>query len=236
MNFQFDPIGFAIWDFYQNKSSEDIIVKSDLCDDDTLSPAYLLRTFEEMPELEQFALLNCSGKTLDIEAGSGCHSKHLISLGLELTALDKSANAVSYLETQNINAIQTSFLEYSKDKFDTLLLLMNGLGLAGTLSKLEDFLLHAKSLLNPGGKIICDSSDLSYLFEEEDGGKWLDLNAEYFGEMKFNMVYKDVESGWFEWLYLDHVKLKEYCKIVGLSCEIIFEGENDHYLAELKQK
>ena len=55
-------------------------------------------------------------------------------------------------------------------KFDSILLLMNGLGLAGSLQKLPDFLLHLSKYLLSGGSIIADSSDINYLFEEEDDG------------------------------------------------------------------
>jgi len=234
MDFSSDPIGYAIWDFKTNGSSENIVVQSDMCDDDLLQPSYLCRSFDEMPEIEKFALLNVEGKTLDVGAGSGCHAQYLIDKGHEVMAIDSSRNAIELLKSQQINALCTEFENYSADQFDTVLLLMNGLGLAKRLSNLDQFLLKLKSLIKPNGKIICDSSDISYLFKEEDGGMWMDLNAEYFGEMKFNMVYKDVESGWFDWIYVDPNTLKEHCEKVRLSCEIIFEGENDHYLAELK--
>jgi 2-polyprenyl-3-methyl-5-hydroxy-6-metoxy-1,4-benzoquinol methylase len=234
MDFSSDPIGYAIWDFSTNGSSENIIVQSDMCDDDLLQPSYLCRSFEEMPEIEKFALLNVDGKTLDVGAGSGCHSLHLMEKGHEVTAIDTSRYAIKQMKNQGIKAVCSEIENYNGEEFDTILLLMNGLGLAKRLSNLDLFLTKLKSLIKPEGKIICDSSDISYLFKEDDGGMWMDLNAEYFGEMKFNMVYKDVESGWFDWIYVDPKTLKEHCEKVRLSCEIIFEGENDHYLAELK--
>ena len=234
MKFEDDPIGLAIWDYATNGPSENIVVESDICDNDIIPVPYLFRDLNEMPELEQIALRKVKGHTLDIGAGAGCHSKELIKRGIQVTAIDTSLGAVDYCISEGLNAKQKDILDLKGEKFDTLLILMNGLGLAETLEKMPAFLKHLKSLLNPNGKIICDSADIKYIFEDEEGGMWIDLNAKYYGEMKFKMSYKNIESNWFSWIYIDQEKLKEICSEVGLSCEIIFEGNNNNYLTELK--
>ncbi|MEO9532993.1 MAG: class I SAM-dependent methyltransferase [Crocinitomicaceae bacterium] len=233
MNFEKDPIGYAIWDFSTNNSTENIIVESDLCDDDILPPPYLFRTFEEMPELEQLALKNAQGKILDIGGAAGCHAQYLSSIEKDVLSIDISQGAVDFMISEGINAEKIDVLDLNDKKFDTILILMNGLGIAGTLAKMKFFLEHLKSILSENGKIYCDSADIKYMYEDEDGGLWMDLNAEYYGEMKFNMKYKTIESGWFDWIYIDQEKLQDVCKTVGLKCDIIFEGEQQNYLAQL---
>ncbi len=227
-----DPIGQAILEFVKTKKSEEIIVSSDLCDDDSIDSGYLLRSEKEMPQLERIALKKCLGKTLDVGAGAGAHSLWLKNKGFDVTALEPSEGAISYMNSLGINTIQGTFLEINNQSFDTLLILMNGLGLAGKLDRLESFLLHAKSLLNTGGKIICDSTDVMYLYEDEDGSLWVDLNAEYYGNFKFQMTYKDHQTEWFDWLYVDFDRLKGVAEKVGFKIEFLFE-ENDQYLVEL---
>jgi len=124
-------------------------------------------------------------------------------------------------------------MDFNGDKFDTLLLLMNGIGLAGTIEKLPDFLKKLKTLLAPNGQILLDSSDISYMYEEEDGGMWLDLGREYHGELTFKMHYKKQSSDEFDWLYIDYTKLKDIAQTVGLKCEIVEEGEHYDFLAKL---
>jgi hypothetical protein len=46
---------------------------------------------------------------------------------------------------------------------------MNGAGMCGRLKKYSNFLLKLKSLLNPGGQILLDSSILSMFDDDEDG-------------------------------------------------------------------
>ncbi|UKN01495.1 class I SAM-dependent methyltransferase [Paracrocinitomix mangrovi] len=234
MTFEKDPIGFAIHDFYKNGSAENIIVESDLCEDDIIPVSHLFRTFDLMPKIEQKALQLSKGRVLDIGAATGCHSTWLIENKKDVLAVDISNGAVEYMLSKDVNAKQISFLDLKNEKFDTILMLMNGIGLVGNLDKLTPALNHLKTLLNPGGTIICDSTDIKYMYEEEDGSMWVDLNSVYYGEIQFNMKYKEVESGWFDWIYIDPHTLTDYASKSGFDTEIIMEGENNHYLAVLK--
>jgi hypothetical protein len=234
MNPAGDPIGLAISEFVSQKNNTDIIVHCDITEDDVIPVSYLFRKFNDMPPIEQHALSQTKGKTLDVGAGAGCHSKYLLDKGIDITAIEQSVGACNYLKSQGINTVHADIMTYSDNSFDTILVLMNGLGIAETVEHLPIFLNHLKSLLNKDGKIICDSSDISYMYQNEDGSLWMDLNSNYYGELRYKMDYKDQSTDWFDWLFIDQEKLAETAKICGLKTEVIFEGENNHYLAELK--
>jgi hypothetical protein len=227
-----DPFGKAILEYSKFKKPADIIVSSDICDDDIIPVEVLFRTFEEMPELEKMALNECTGKILDVGAGAGAHLKHLKTKGFDVLGIDTSFGAIEYLRSEKIPAKQIDFFDFNGEKFDTILMLMNGIGIAGTLKNLENTLFHAKELLNQGGSIICDSSDIKYLYEDEDGALWMDLNSEYYGNFKFQMKYKKEVGPWFEWLYVDFDNLFQVAKKVGLKCVRLMEKDN-HFLAKL---
>lgn len=231
---QNDPLGQAIQDFTSKNYLDNITVHSDLCDDDVLPVEYLFRTYNQMPEIEQKALNLCKGNVLEVGAGTACHSKYLKSKGFETLSIDTSKGAVDYIKSQNLKAQQIPFLMFSTQTFDTILILMNGLGLAGYLNKMETFLLHAKSLLNPNGIILADSSDIRYLYEDDEGGVWIDLNSKYPGEMQFNMEYKTHESDWFPWVYVDFETLESIANKVGLKATKLLEDDNFHYLVKLE--
>lgn len=229
-----DPIGKAISDYQSGTYDDSIIVESDLCDDDVIPVDYLFRSYDEMPELEQIALNRCRGKILDIGAAAGPHSSWLLSKSYDVLALDSSAGAVEYLKKQNIKAEQGSIQQWeSTEKFDTILLLMNGIGMAGKLSSLKSFLLKLRKNLTAEGQILCDSSDISYLFEEEDGSIWVNLNQDYHGEMQFRMSYKNEITDWFSWLYLDFDQLSAHAADAGLTCDKLADDGNNAYLARL---
>lgn len=228
-----DPIGKAIAD-YQQKPNElaEIIVHSKLCEDDVIPVPYLFRSYEEFPELEKIALEACSGKILEVGAGAGMHTKYLHENGKDVLAIDISEGAVSFMKQNNIPARLQDFYEFKGETFDTILMLMNGIGIAGELSNLENTLLHAKQLLNDGGSLIFDSSDIMYLYEDEEGGVWMDLNTEYYGNFDYQMEYNGVESEWFKWLYVDFVRMEEIAEKVGFKVEILFEDDTQ-YLVKL---
>ncbi len=227
-----DPIGLAINEYATKKRPEDIIVCSDICDDDIIPIEVLFRSFDEMPEIEQEAMGLAKGKILDVGSGAGVHAKYLSDQGFEVDCIDFSPGAVDFLKKEGLNAECVDFFSFKDKQYDTVLMLMNGIGIAGKLSNLEATFLHAKSLLKPGGKIICDSCDIKSLYEDEDGSMWEDLNNEYYGNFRFQMKYKKEKGAWFEWLYVDFDNLFQAAKNTGLKAKRVIEID-DHYLAEI---
>jgi SAM-dependent methyltransferase len=232
-----DPIGAALLDYLGGQTDGEITVESNLAEDDVIDVTYLFRKPEEMPELEQLALAECKGKVLDVGAGSGCHALALQQKNLHVTALDTSAGAIEAMQQQGIQHVQhQNVMEFQGTTYDTILLLMNGIGIAGNLSGLDTFLEHLKTLLQPSGQVLLESSDILYMYEEEDGSVLLDLNAGYYGEVKYNMKYKDQESGWFNWLFIDAAILQDYAEQHGFAFEVLYEGEYGNYLARLTRQ
>jgi len=229
-----DPLGKAIQDYFRTGINVDIEVLSDFADPDILPSQYLFRTEQEMPYIEQLALKNCKGSVLDCGAGAGAHAEVLQKAGLHVNAIDISPLAVEVMRKKGIQAFQSDFFDYQEGKFDTLLFLMNGIGIVERLDNLDNFFAKAAELLNENGVIICDSTDIKYLYEEEDGSMWVDLNGSYYGELQFQMKYGDIESAWFKWLYIDEDLLQQAALRNGFSCDAIYR-EDGQFLALLKK-
>ena len=231
-----DLFGKAILDFQTNNSPEDLITETTISEEDEMSVAYLFRDFSGMPKLEQQALLLSKGKVLDVGCGAGSHSLFLQKeKNLEVTAIDFSNNAVEACQLRGVsNVNKIDILEYNSDeKFDTILLLMNGTGIFGKLENVAKYLQKLKSLLAENGQILIDSSDIIYMFdEEEDGGKWIP-GAAYYGELEFTISYKGKKEAPFPWLYMDYNTLQNAAIANGLKCELVLEGEHFDYLAKL---
>jgi len=229
-----DILGTALLDYYYGNYSEDIITESTISEEDELPSEYLFRSYDEMPLIEQKALIICKGKVLDIGCGSGSHSLYLQNeKKLVIDAIDISKGAVEVARLRGVhNAFHKNLFEV-KESYDTLLLLMNGIGICGKIERINLFLQHLKSLLNTNGQILLDSSDISYMFEQdEEGGFWVNPD-EYYGEVEFTMSYKGKKSETFDWLYLDFNTLQNACHANGLECELIQEGEHYDFLARL---
>ena len=233
-----DVLGRAVMDYQQGNYTEDIKTFSSLDEEDVIPVPYLFREFKDMPKIEQKALKLAGGKVLDSGCGAGSHALYLQNKGLEVTALDNSEGCIAVTKERGVQkAVLSNILDYSEEPFDTLLLLMNGIGLAGTLGGLTAFLRHLASLLKQNGQILLDSSDIIYMFDEdEDGGYWIPDNGKYYGEVTFSMQYKDLKSEPFDWIYLDYNTLQNACWANGLECELIILGEHYDYLAKLTLK
>ena len=230
-----DLLGKALLDFQTNNNPENVITETTISEADEMSIAYMFRDFNEMPKLEKQALKLSKGKILDVGCGAGSHALYLKEKSFEVLPIDISENAIETCRLRGLeNAEVLDILELKDQKFDTILLLMNGTGIFGKLNKVAQYLNHLKELLNDGGQILIDSSDLIYMFDEdEDGGKWIPMHADYYGELVFNLSYKGENEEPFDWLYLDYNTLQNACIANDLNCELILEGENFDYLARI---
>ena len=231
-----DPMGAAISDFFNKGHSAKLRVFSSQFEEDEIPVEQLFRSFDEMPPLEQTALQLAKGRILDCGAGSGCHTLALQEMGKEVEAIDISPLSVEVMQKRgirqayHINLFDENYLQ----KFDTILMLMNGSGIIGKLENMKAFFDKMKQLLNPGGCIYMDSSDLRYLFEDEDGSFLMDLAGNYYGEIDFQMQYKQIKGIPFDWLYVDFQTLSYYASENGFKAELVLEGDHYNYLACLK--
>lgn len=232
-----DPFGEAIQDYFEKGKAPDLIVNSNYTEGEEIAASWFFRTEKEMPAVERTALKRCNGKVLDIGAAAGCHTLFLQKKGFNVTALERSEKAAEVMKKRGIQKVVCGDIyQFSENQFDTILLLMNGAGIGETIAGLEKLLTHIKTLLTEKGQILIDSTDIKYLFKEEDGSLWIDLaNDSYYGEMEYEVKYKKLVSK-FKWLFVDFETLKKVAKKAGLNCILIENGENQDYLAQLKLK
>lgn len=233
-----DPLGQAIHNYSFLNDNTPVTVYSQVVEDEELPPDYFFRSYKEMPLLERIAIKKCTGKILDVGAGAGCHSIYLQKQKKDVTALEQSQLCCEVMSKIGIEkVINTDVLSFTGETFDTILLLMNGIGIAGTITGLSVLLKHLKTLLNPGGSIILDSSDLIYLYEDEDGSVVFDINAaNYYGEIDYKLEYKNITGEPYSWLFVDSVILSEVAELNGFNTKIIEYGPHFDYLAELSFK
>ncbi len=230
-----DPFGEAIYDYFKKGKAPNITVNTSYTEDEDIPVSYFFRTEKEMPEIEREALKLCKGKTLDVGAAAGCHSIILQKKGYSVTALEISGKAVEVLRERGIQkVVQSNILTFETEQFDTILLLMNGAGVGETIDGLKELLIHLKSLLNTDGQILIDSSDIKYLFTEDNGSVWIDLaTTNYYGEMEYEVKYKNTTSK-FRWLFIDFERLKRVAKEAGFRTKLVANGNHFDYLAQLK--
>ena len=247
MNSKMDPMGRAIADYHKTGTADKLRVFSPMFEEDEIPLTTLFRKYKAMPEIERKALGMATGKTLDSGAGSGCHSLVLQERGIDVAAIDISPLSVETMKERGVKKVLEQDFFTMEGKYDTILMLMNGIGIVGTLERLPEFFRQLDKILAPGGQVLCDSSDISYVFEGErlrvgDGTSGMDGMIDipedmgYYGEHSFQMQYKDTIGEPFDWLYIDADTLRQRADRFGYAVDIVAEGDHYDYLARITKK
>ena len=229
-------MGRAIAEYYKDKKASRLRVFSPMFEEDEIPLTTLFRSYKSMPQIEQIALDTAKGRILDVGAGAGCHSLVLQERSLDVTAIDISPLSVETMKERGVKKVLEQNFFTMEGQFDTILMLMNGIGIVGTLERMPEFFKQLDKILAPGGQVLCDSSDISYVFETEDGIIELPDNMSYYGEHSFQMQYKDTIGEPFNWLYIDADTLREKAGRSGYAVEVVAEGEHYDYLARITKK
>jgi len=235
---QKDPMGAAILEYQKHGKAVKLRVLSSMFEEDSIDVPYLFRTFEEMPPLEKKAIEMARGRVLDVGAGAGCHALSLQKRRMMVTAIDISSLSVEAMKLRGVHDARClNLFDFRLDgTYDTILMLMNGTGVIGSLLNMSTFFARMRTLLSHGGQILIDSSDLRYLYEDEDGNVYIDPGMGYYGQVDYQMAYRDVKGDSFDWLYLDFRTLHMMAVANGFDCNLVMEGEHYDYLACLTLK
>lgn len=242
-----DPLGQCLLDYFHGDHAAEVIAHCLEANDYDMSGELMFRTYEEFLPCEKAALAACSGQILDIGAGAGSHALWLQAQGHSVAALDISAGAVEVMRLRGLQATQSDIFSFhAPNTFDTALMLMNGIGVAGTLAGVEKLLRHLKTFLSPAGQIIFDSSDMKYMFELPVAVKWMDgkpvteaifelPTQHYYGEFSYQMSYHGKRGEKFRWVYVDIDTMHECANRCGYTFELLAQDENA-YAARLSLK
>ena len=224
-----DLFGKALWDYWYDNDPEDMLTWTHLTEPEILPSAYLFRSYDEMPVSEQLALQNSYGKILDVGAGSGLHSLYLQAQQKDVTALEWSPVSSRLMRERGVRKVvnQNFFDYYPQERFDTILLLMNGVGLVQKARKLDQLFTKLKQLLSDNGQAFIHSSDLKYLYETGNGYMMPDDN--YYGDVHFFIKYKG-ETESFDWTYIDENTLRIFASQNGFEAEKLFESDEGDFL------
>lgn len=189
--------------------------------------------------IEHLAMERCCGRVLDVGAGVGRHALCLQKRGLHVTAIEVEPELVAIMTERGVAAaLGEDFFQLTGQQFETVLMLMNGFGMVGSLAGVDTFFEHARGLLHSGGQILCDSLDvrqtnnpvhLAYHEANRASGRPA-------GQMRFSIEYGGRRGDPFDWLHVDFDTLGKLARQHGWSAEKLAQEDNGHYLARLFYK
>ncbi|WP_134089390.1 bifunctional 2-polyprenyl-6-hydroxyphenol methylase/3-demethylubiquinol 3-O-methyltransferase UbiG [Olivibacter sp. XZL3] len=224
-----DVYGAALLDYYKGSETAPLILHNNYGEDEEMPIEIFFRKEEDFPELEFIALSLCDGSVLDVGAGAGSHCLYLQKKGFDVTALEISTIACKIMKDSGVrNVVNQDIFDYRGKKFDTLLFLMNGIGLAETINGFKQLLAHCKKMLRKGGQLLFDSSDIAYLYEGN-----IPPNDVYYGEVRFQYEYQGQLGDPFGWLYIDQDTMIKIAQQDGWVVQVLYEDPDDQYLVRL---
>ena len=229
-NPKLDILDQALLDYHLGANQKKLMIHNKYGKPDPMPVEVYFREINSMPDIEIFALTLCSGEILDVGAGVGSHALHFQETGHAVTALELSPTKCSIMKSRGVESVlEQDFFHVNRSKvFDTLLFLMNTIGLTGTLDGLHILLTRARELLAAGGSVIFDSCDVSYVWDQDRLNK-----SPYYGEIDYKYQYGNRWGDWFKWLYVDQETMRIVCKDNGWSFQVLFEDDSSHYLGRL---
>lgn len=226
------PLGLGIKDYFESKERTHIKVYT-VDGESTPYPAELFfRDYEDFGIFDELACHFARGRVLDVGAGAGCISLFLQELNFEVTAIEISPEGVEVMQKLGVKDARVGdFFDLKGEQWDTILLMMNGIGFVGNLKELDRFLEHCKLLLKPGGQILFDSSDLA--LADLGGTDYTGEESSYEGEVWYQLEYKGIRGTPYYWLYVDQLTLQAHAEAAGYEFILLEEAEDGYYLGRL---
>lgn len=250
------PHGAACRAFHEGRAA-DLRLRSSLGEDEPFPVDFFFRDADGMLPFERYALELARGAVVDLGSGTGPHALELQRRGLEVLSVEISAELVRLQRERGVRrALHADFRLWSSGGFDTVLLLMNGLGPTGTLAGLDRFLAHAAGFLAPGGELLVDAAEAVPAAGREggagkadehggepdvagdepddgvDGRKWPPA-GEYAGQAWIELEHAGRVGRPFRELYVDLDTLGRHAEAAGWRFGIAFEDGTGAYLARL---
>lgn len=223
-----EPLGLALQHFLDRGEDTAIGVHRS----DGLSYSIEARDFfvvgGRLGPLDEEALRQSRGRILDVGAGAGRHALALQEGGREVVAIDISPLCVDIMRRRGVLEARLAdvFRVEAEDfgQFDTILFLMQSIGIAGSLFGLERLLVSLRPLLRPGGQILFDSSaNVSVSAQGKSSSEGIDV---YFS-------HDGLEGESFSWIYIDERSLSETAGRLGWSMDVLVRMQEGEYLARL---
>jgi len=205
-------------------------MRTDVGGSEDVPVSLFFRDPTQMGPVESAALRLARGRVLDLGAGAGMHALPLVRRGLEVTAVEILPEALAALREGGVGDVREGGLDAlgPDERFDTVLVLMNGLGLAGSLDGLGPFLARLAAVTAEGGQVLADSTD---------PGGWGDPgDGRYSGEVHMQLGIGGRWGAPFPFLFVDAGRVRAAASAQDLDAAVAAQEEDGRWLARITRR
>jgi SAM-dependent methyltransferase len=231
------PLGAALLAYHNGRHDALLRIDSDVFDSEDVAVRHYYRPDKDsLEDLDRRALERCTGAILDAGAGAGRHALDLQCRGHEVTAIDVAEDAVQVMLDRGISDVrQGDIFTSDLGSYDTILLLMNGIGLAGRHEDLQKLFNRFDDLLKPGGRVVFDAAGLDTEISSLDAESLsqMAMGKPHLGEVFFRLTFDDLEGSWYPWLFPTSTQVGDAAHNAGFDFTVIGRGARGAFLAEV---
>lgn len=227
-----DIFGKALLGYLSKDHSKHHIIERDDGYHKSCETGIYFARYPQWDLFEKDILFSVFGRALDVGAGAGRHSLELQSFGLEVHAIDISPGAIEVMRkrrVRNIHLMDLRKLDFPENYFDSVLMMFNNFGLAGSAEGTKKFLEVLYKKTTPDGMIIAVTRNpyrttkpehLAYHQKNRIAGKPAGL-------LKLRIEYESEKGDWFGLLIVSLNELKTLIENTGWKIHRITRERND---------
>lgn len=210
-----DLIGLAVKDVIRGDKNEFVFI-----DDSGHISTHDIRRYLRKPSylvsLEKQLIKEARGHILDIGCATGYYLPLLMKQGVTV-GMDISDNLIDIARKNGLeNCFVGDIFKFKfKNKFDTITLLENNIGLGGSIINTKKLLNKLKNLLNKNGQILMIIRNID--------------NQNYF-KIKLRPCWKGIVGDRFEWISFNINYLKDFLLKSGFIVDILGKDEKSYLI------
>jgi SAM-dependent methyltransferase len=235
------PLAEALVAYAAGDTGAELKVYVDDGEVDPLPISLFFRAPSELRDVDRMALEHVEGRVLDVGAGVGSVALTLQKLAFEVTAVEVIPEAVDIMSERGVRDARAGRIEDlpEGEVFDTILVLMNGIALAGSLAGVPGFLKTLRNRLEQGGQVLLDSTDLLD-GNTAPGDRTETLpphwnEGDYPGEVHYQLEFQGKRGAPFPQVFVDPDTLAVLAQAEGFDRDVIWRGPDGAFLARLRK-
>jgi len=238
-----DAFGKILLDILKGKKTKCFIERDDGYISESSSEEYFY-PYSKWGKGEKEAMKFVRGKVLDLGCGAGRHALYLQKKGFPVTAIDISPGAVKVsklLGIKDVRKMDMNKLRFGRnEKFDTVLMMFNNFGLAGSMAGTKKLLKKLHKITSENAQIIASSLDYTatknpvHLAYQKTKNKGQGL------VVRIRVIHKKQKGDWFDLYAISPKEMPELLEGTGWKMsknipEFYFRKRSPSYVYVLKK-
>lgn len=223
-----DAFGKALLDYHRT-GAETVskVIRLDDGNEEDMPMSHYFQPYEKWAPLDRAIVHWMDGRILDVGVGAGRLALHLQDKGHDVVGIDISPKSVEVAGSLGVRDVRLHNIlkgPLDEEKFDTIALLGQNLGIAGFHGNVGPFLKSLANMLKPGGRITgtqinwerTDKPEhLKFQNDNRDAGR-------HPVEMTLRISYDGLNED-FSWCLTNQLELIEIADDIGLEPETIID-------------